>query len=184
MMTGLAVFSSQAQTSFGIRGGANLFHLAGEDVSESDYTNRVGFHAGIYASFLQSGPVAIEPGIYYSVKGAQNDDAINSRAVLDYVDVPLLFRFKFGEGFNVFAGPQLSFLTKSKFEGDWGDSTYSLETDAIKDTDAGVVVGLGYTLPQGFNVQGSYDFGMTPILKDSDLDIYNRGFKLSLGYSF
>lgn len=180
----LAGATANAQTGFGIRGGANFFNFGGEDVSENNYTNRAGFHAGVYASILGGGPITVEPGVFYSIKGTQNDDALNSRAVLDYVDVPVLVRFKIGEGFNVFGGPQVSFLTKSKFEGDLGGSTYSFNTDTVKETDAGLVFGLGYNLPQGFNIQGSYDYGMTPIFKDSDADVYNRGFKVSLGYTF
>lgn len=180
----LTVAGANAQSGFGIRGGANFFNFGGEDVSENDYTNRAGFHAGIYASFLGEGPVTLEPGVFYSIKGTQNDDGINSRAVLDYVDVPVLVRFRLGEGFNIFGGPQVSFLAKSKFEGDFGDSTISFDTDAVQSTDAGLVVGVGYNLPQGFNIQGSYDYGMTPVFKDSDADVFNRGFKVSLGYTF
>ncbi|SEG41995.1 porin family protein [Algoriphagus boritolerans] len=176
--------NAKAQSGIGIRGGASFFNFGGEDVSENDYTNRAGFHAGIYASILGAGPVSIEPGVYYSVKGTQNDDIANTRAILDYVDVPVLLRLKFGEGFNVFAGPQVSFLTNSRFEGDFGGSTLSLDTDSIKDTDAGLVFGLGYNLPKGLNIQGSYDYGMTPLFKNSDADVYNRGFKVSLGYTF
>jgi hypothetical protein len=91
---------------------------------------------------------------------------------------------KFGDGFNVFGGPQVSFLTNSKFEGDFGGSTVSIDTNNIKDTDAGLVFGLGYNLPKGINIQGSYDYGLTPIFKDSNADVYNRGFKVSLGYTF
>jgi len=180
----LTVSAANAQSGFGIRGGANFFNFGGSDVSENDYTNRVGFHAGIYATILPEGPVSVEPGVFYSVKGSQNDDGLDSRAVLDYVDVPVLVRFRIGEGFNLFAGPQISFLTNSKFEGEFGGSTLSFDTDEIKSTDAGLVFGLGYNLPQGFNVQGSYDYGLTPIFKDSDSDVFNRGFKVSLGYTF
>lgn len=172
-----------AQSGLGIRGGVNFFNFGGADVSENDYTNRAGFHAGIYGSF-GGGAVAIEPGVFYSVKGTQNKDAINSRAVLDYVDVPVLIRLRAGEGFNIFAGPQLSFLTRSKFEGDFGDSTVSLETENVNSMDAGVVFGLGYNLPKGINIQGSYDYGLNPVFKNSDADVYNRGFKISLGYTF
>lgn len=181
ILTGL---SANAQSGFGVRGGANFFNFGGDDVSENDYTNRTGFHAGIYASILGGGPISIEPGIYYSIKGTQNDDAANTRAVLDYVDVPLLLRLKFGDGFNLFGGPQVSFLVNSKFEGDFAGSTVSLNTNNIKETDAGLVFGLGYNLPKGMNIQGSYDYGFTPIFKNSDADVYNRGFKLSLGYTF
>jgi hypothetical protein len=180
----LAFSAANAQSGFGIRGGANFFNFGGSDVKENDYTNRVGFHAGVYATILPEGPVSIEPGVFYSVKGTQNDDVLDSRAIFDYIDVPVLVRFRVGEGFNLFAGPQVSFLTKSKFEGNFGSSTVSINTDEVKNTDAGLVVGLGYNLPQGFNIQGSYDYGMTPIFKNSDADVYNRGFKVSLGYTF
>ncbi|MDX5338425.1 MAG: PorT family protein [Cyclobacteriaceae bacterium] len=175
---------ASAQSSVGFRGGVNMFNFGGSDVSENSYTNRVGFHAGVYADLMSESAISIEPGIFYSVKGTQNDDAINSRAILNYVDIPVLFRLRVGEGFNVFAGPQFSFLSGSKFEGDFGDSTVSLDTDSIKDNDSAIVFGLGYNLPKGFNIQGSYDYGLTPIFKNSDADVYNRGFKVSLGYSF
>jgi hypothetical protein len=98
LILSLAVFSglsAKAQSGIGIRGGANFFNFGGEDVSENDYTNRAGFHAGVYASIFGGSAISIEPGIYYSVKGTQNDDALNSRAILDYVDVPVLVRLKF-----------------------------------------------------------------------------------------
>lgn len=179
----VTLFSAQAQSGIGFRGGMNFFNFGGNDVSENNYTNRAGFHAGAYAS-IGGGVVAIEPGIFYSVKGTQNEDAINSRAVLDYVDVPVLVRLRAGEGFNIFAGPQLSFLTRSKIEGDFRGSTVSLETSNIRETDTGLVFGVGYNMPKGFNIQGSYDYGLTPVFKDSNADVYNRGFKLSLGYTF
>ncbi len=183
-VSALTAAGASAQSSFGIRGGANFFNFAGDDVSENDYNNRVGFHAGVYASLFGEDILSVEPGVFYSVKGTQNDDAFDSRAVLDYVDVPVLVRFRMGEGFNVFAGPQLSFLTNSKFEGDFGGSTVSLDTESVKETDAAIVFGVGYNMPHGFNVQGSYDYGLSPIFKDSDADVYNRGFKVSLGYTF
>ena len=69
-----------------------------------------------------------------SLKGTQNDDAVNSRAVLDYVEVPLLLRMYVSDRFNLFAGPQVSFLTESKSESDFGGSTVSIFTNSIKDT--------------------------------------------------
>lgn len=183
-LTILIATSASAQSGIGIRGGASFFNFGGDDVAENDYTNRTGFHAGVYASILGDNAISIEPGVYYSVKGTQNKDLANTRSVLDYVDVPLLVRLKVGEGFNFFGGPQVSFLVKSKFEGDFGNSTVSLNTNNIKESDVGMVFGIGYNLPKGVNVQGSYDYGLTPIFKNSTADVYNRGFKVSLGYTF
>ncbi len=182
---------SQAQVSrtdiaagAGVRGGVNFFNFGGSDASGNDYSNRAGFHLGVYTNLFLGQRIAIEPGAYYSLKGTQNQDLANSRAVLGYIDVPLLLRFYLAGGFNVFVGPQASFLTNSSFEGDLFGSTFSYDTEAISKTDLGFVMGLGYNLAKGLNLQGSYDFGTSPVFKDSDADIYNRGFKVSLGYAF
>ncbi|SHN27974.1 Outer membrane protein beta-barrel domain-containing protein [Cyclobacterium lianum] len=175
---------NSGKSGFGLRGGASLFNWSGEDISSNDYTNRVGFHAGVFANSFVGDRFSIEPGLYYSVKGTQNDDLVNSRAVLNYLDLPVLFRFYATEGVNFFAGPQASLLLGSTFEADALGNTYGWETDAINDLDAGLVVGLGYNLPVGLNLQASYDLGLTPVFKDTDADVYNRGFKLSAGISF
>jgi hypothetical protein len=127
---------------------------------------------------------SIEPGAYYSVKGTQNNDIANTRAVLNYIDVPILLRFYATDGLNIFAGPQGSILLGSRFEGDILGNVVGWETNAVNDIDAGVVFGLGYNLPIGLNLQASYDLGLTPVFRDSEANIYNRGFKVSLGYSF
>lgn len=176
--------ASEQRSSFGVRGGINLFNWGGSDIESNDYTNRVGFHAGVFANMFVVDNFAIEPGVYYSVKGTQNDDFADSRAILNYLDVPILLRFYATDGLNFFAGPQGSILLGSKFEADLLGNTIGWNTDAINDIDAGVVFGLGYNLPVGLNLQASYDLGLTPIFKDSDVDVYNRGFKVSLGLSF
>lgn len=176
--------ASEQQATFGIRGGVNFFNWNGGDAPIQDYTNRAGFHAGIYGNMFVTDRFSIEPGAYYSVKGTQNDDAFNSRAILNYIDVPILLRFYATDGLNIFAGPQGSILLGSRFEGDVLGNVVGWETNAVNDIDAGLVFGLGYNLPIGLNLQASYDLGLTPVFKDSDANVYNRGFKVSLGYSF
>lgn len=176
--------ASEQRANFGVRGGVSFFNWNGGEAAIEDYTNRAGFHAGLYGNMFVTDRFSIEPGAYYSVKGTQNDDMTNSRAVLTYIDVPILLRFYATEGLNIFAGPQGSILLGSRFEGDAFGTTFGWDTNSVNDIDAGMVFGLGYNLPIGLNIQGSYDLGLTPVFKDSDASIYNRGFKLSLGYSF
>ena len=184
LLLGTVAVQAQNESGFGVRGGANFFTWGGSDVSSNDYNNRVGFHAGFYGNGFISDRFSIEPGLYYSVKGTQTDDMVNSRAVLDYVDLPVLFRIYATDGVNLFFGPQASVLVGSSFEADALGNTYGWDTDNISDFDAAVVVGVGYNLPKGLNLQASYDFGINPVFKDSDASVYNRGFKLSAGISF
>ncbi|RZS98407.1 outer membrane protein with beta-barrel domain [Cecembia calidifontis] len=186
----ISVSISHAQSSqrdrggFGVRGGVNFSTFGGGDIAEDDYSQRTGFHAGLYNSFYFGSVIALEPGVYYSVKGTRNNDFVNSRAVLNYVDIPVLLRLHLTEGLNVFGGPQASFLTSSTFEGDLFGSTISFDTDNVRERDFGMVLGIGYNLPKGLNVQGTYNYGLSPVFKNSNVDVFNRGFQISLGYTF
>jgi len=175
---------SEREAGFGLRGGLSFFNWGGQDISSNGYTNRTGFHAGVYGNSFIGERFSVEPGIYYAVKGTQNEDLVNSRAVLNYLDSPLLFRLYATDAVNLFFGPQASLLLGSSFEADALGNTYDWETDAINDLDASVVVGLGYNPAGGLNFQVGYDFGLVPVFKDSDADVFNRGFKVSVGIGF
>ena len=69
---------SQAQTTFGIRGGVNLFNLNGEQPGGGDLDNKlkVGFNAGVNAEIPVGTDFYLQPGVLFSQKGAKgkNDD--------------------------------------------------------------------------------------------------------------
>ncbi|MCL6260738.1 PorT family protein [Aquiflexum sp. TKW24L] len=175
---------SDKKGGLGIRAGAGFFSFGGEDASNNDYDNRIGYHVGLYNTFFLGSSIAIEPGVFYSIKGTQNEDFANSRAVLNYVDIPVLLRLYVTDGLNIFLGPQVSFLTSSKFEGDLFGSTVAFDTESVRSTDMGMLLGVGYNLPKGLNIQASYNYGLSPVFKNSNVDVYNRGYQLSLGFTF
>jgi len=174
----------ESRLGIGIRGGVNFSTFGGGDIQDDDYSNRTGFSTGLYATVPLLPFLAVEPGVFYSVRGTQNNDFANSRAILGYVDVPVLARLYLGDSFNLFAGPQVSFLQSSLFEGDLFGSTVGFDTDAVRESDFGAVVGIGFNPAKGLNVQGSYNYGMQPVFKNSNIDVYNRGFTISVGYTF
>ncbi|GHB35147.1 porin family protein [Mongoliitalea lutea] len=174
----------ESRLGIGIRGGVNFSTFGGGDIQDDDYSNRTGFSTGLYATVPLLPFLAVEPGVFYSVRGTQNNDFANSRAILGYVDVPVLARLYLGDSFNLFAGPQVSFLQSSRFEGDLFGSTVGFDTDAVRESDFGAVVGIGFNPAKGLNVQGSYNYGMQPVFKNSNIDVYNRGFTISVGYTF
>ncbi len=168
-------YQQKADAQTGVRVGLNYPDIEG--VSSQAHT---GFHAGMYAKINFLGIVALEPGLQYSQKGCKVDDAgTNATDRLHYIDVPLLIRLGVFPMVNIFAGPQASFLVARRYEG----STTFTETRGLKNYDMGGVVGLGVNLPLGFNVQGSYDFGLTSINYER-MDTKNSVFKLSLGKNF
>ena len=174
----LLIFSigliSSAQAQFGIRAGINSANF-----SDTNFDSRLGIHVGGYYK-LKAGLIAIEPGIQFSQKGykgtdLQSGDDVNER--LNYIDIPVLLRVNIIPAVNVFAGPQGSLLISRNYE--LGNSS-STSTEVVKGYDVGAVLGVGVVLPLGFNVQASYDLGLSS-LNYFDTDVKNRVFKFSLG---
>src|SRR6185312_15628584 len=133
-----SVSFAQTTPSFGVKAGilssgfrgdaANNFNsildLSNGKITTKDYT---GFFAGGYGNIPVTQNFSIEPGIYYSLKGYELDGAIsikglnflgaNAKAILQsqYVDIPVLLKGNFG-GFQIFAGPQISYLASANLK--------------------------------------------------------------------
>jgi hypothetical protein len=203
---------AQSTTSFGIRAGLTSSAMKGDAVNNLqnllDFTNgavttssHTGFFAGANASIPVSDLVSIEPGLYYSQKGYEMRGDLNLKGVeflganakakltSQYIDLPVLLKLNLN-GFQVFAGPQISYLTKADLKTTAGVLGFNLlnktmdATDQFNRWDAGVTGGIGYQFPNGFNVSASYDHGLSKVDANQNMDSYNRSFKIGLGFSF
>jgi len=161
----------------GVRGGLNYPNLTGID-SET-FT---GFHAGAYFKMNFLGLWAVEPGIMYSQKGFRSLSTAPGGVGTDRfhaIDVPVLVRFSVLPLVNIFAGPQASYLVGRDFNG----AVSFTNTDNLRNFDLSAVVGVGLNLPLGFNLQGSYDLGLTSVNYEGQ-PTYNNVVKISLGKDF
>lgn len=189
--------------SSGMRGDAvnsfnNLLDFTNGKVTTKDFT---GFFAGGYASIPMNSNLSFEPGIYYSLKGYEMDGSIglkgmdflgaNAKAVLQsqYVDVPVLLKGNF-RGFQIFAGPQISYLTQSNLKTTAGILGINLLNKSMDVTshfnrwDVGVTGGIGYQFTNGLNISASYDYGLSKVDANQSMNAFNRGVKLGIGMTF
>lgn len=203
---------AQTQPSFGVRAGISstgirgdasknldqLLNLSNGMVTTSDHN---GFFVGVYSNIPLSESFSVEPGIYYSQKGYQLNGNFNvkgldflgtsAKAVLlsQYIDIPVLLKANFG-GLQIFAGPQLSYLTKADLKttaGVFGINLLNKTMDAsaqFNKWDAGVTGGIGYQFSNGFNLMASYDYGLQKIDAGKSVNAFNRGIKLGVGVNF
>lgn len=189
--------------SFGMRGDAveNLNGLLDFADGMVSTRNRTGFYAGVNASIPLGAGVSIQPGLHYTQKGYEmaGDFAVkgmeflgaNAKAKLqnDYIDIPVLIKADLG-GFQVFAGPQFSYLASSKLRTTASVLGFSLlnETMDAKDQfnswDMGLTGGLGYQFKNGFNVAASYNYGLSKVDANKNIAGYNNGFKIGVGINF
>lgn len=207
--------AAQAQTtpSFGIKAGVVSSGMRGDAVdnlkSLLDFTNgkvttsnRTGIFVGGYANIPLSGGISVEPGIYYSQKGYEMKGELgikgieflgaNAKAQLkaDYIDVPILLKANVGSGFQIFAGPQFSYLSSAKLATKASVLGINLlnktfdATNQFNRWDMGVTAGVGYQFTNGMNISAAYDYGLSKVDANKNVNSYNNSFKVGIGLSF
>ena len=148
----------------GIKVGANFATLT--ELPNVD--TRTGLNFGAFFTIKFNDKIAIQGDVLYSQQGAEFDlDKVD----LDYVNVPIVFKYYLVKRLNLHVGPQFGFLVS-----DFDASEFE---DSYESTDVSGVVGLGLDLPLGFRVDGRYNFGLTEFLPD----VKNNVFSLSVGWS-
>jgi hypothetical protein len=203
---------AQSKTGFGIKAGVVNAGIKGEAANSLneliDYANgaittnnRTGFFAGVNAAIPVATNISIEPGLYYSQKGYEMRGELNikgaefiganakAQLTSHYVDLPLLLKGDFN-GFEIFAGPQVSYLTKADLRttaGVLGFNVFNRKMDATEELnrwDAGIKAGVGYQFKNGFNISAAYDHGLSKLDANKNFDAYNRAIKVGVGFKF
>ncbi|MEJ7677668.1 MAG: porin family protein [Segetibacter sp.] len=203
---------AQIKPSFGIRAGLSSAGIQGDAVNSLknmlDFSNgmvttgyRTGFFAGSYTTIAFNNMISLEPALYYSQKGYGLKGALNlkgadflganAKAQLNsqYIDIPVLLKANFN-GFQLFAGPQISYLVQADLHTTAGVLGINLLNRKINATnqfnrwDAGATGGIGYQFTNGINIMAAYDYGLSKADANKSLKSYNRSFKIGVGFGF
>jgi hypothetical protein len=171
--------SSYSTVQFGIKAGVNLAKLTNSGPEVFDY--RTGFHAGALAHIHITPSFAIQPELVYSLQGAKFSGGTDQ---FDYLNIPVLFQFLFGDGFRLQTGPQLGILTSAKFK----NASNNAETDVkklLRGTDFSWSFGASYLSSIGLGVDARYNLGITDItLEGTPEESKNRVWQFGLFYQF
>ncbi len=201
-----------AEVEIGVKGGIGSFNLAsnfqlyqlqfGADVYTPGLKSITSFQVGAFISFDISKNFALQPEIYYVMRGARADEffavigqEFKAKIKIDYIEIPLLLKYKTPLAHRMkpilFAGPYIGFrlnayhtvgLIELEREGDYKEQ--------VKNQYLGLVVGGGIE----FNLKsmklildGRYSFGVTSILEPEsvqpDQRLMPHSFVLMLGIS-
>ncbi|WP_327018593.1 porin family protein [Croceibacter atlanticus] len=194
LFTAIAAFgftSVQAQdgVSFGAKGGVNFAKLTGDDVEDAD--GRTSFHVGAIVEIPVSDRFSVQPEVLYSGQGLQSEeDGIESKIKLDYINVPVLAKFYLTDGLSLEGGPQFGFLVNDEFEiEDSNGNSIEVEDLDAASFDLGAALGLGYKFTNGLFLQGRYVLGLSNV-DDSEEegafedDLTNSTLQFSVGLQF
>jgi len=198
---------SAQDSKYGLIGGLNYSNVLG-DINQGDSDYRSSFHIGAFAEFPISEKIAFAPQIIYSSQGYKNssndfnfgniessvfagDSEYKGSRRLNYLNMPLLFKFNLTRKFSLDVGPQVGFLINDalvveKEEGILGLNQRTRDNNggAFK-LDYGLKLGVSYDINKKMFLQLDYFYGLSNIAKGNSSDIYanNSVFNLSVGYS-
>jgi hypothetical protein len=203
---------SQSNISFGGRVGLSSSGMRGNAVNNLnnllDFGNGMiktgnvtGFFAGTYATIPLDNVISLEPALYYSQKGYELKGELNlkgmdflganakAQLLSQYIDLPVLLKANLG-GLQIFAGPQFSYLAHADLKTTAGALGFNLlnskidATDQFNRWDAALIGGIGYKFSNGVNLMASYDYGLSKIDANSNVNAYNNSVKIGLGINF
>jgi hypothetical protein len=197
----LVTVSINAQASFGVKGGVNFASIMGETPNGLRY--RTSFNVALVAEIETSSNTSIQPEIMYSgqgfhfdggrVGGINGEDIPEDNYKLDYLNIPVVFKYYINDELTLESGPQVGFLLSSTTENGTIDS--DTLNDNLTTASFDFVLGFGYKFDNGFNLNARYIAGLTNIWKGYvktpppgywyyDYGKRNSVFQLTLGYYF
>lgn len=157
-LAGLSCLSCNAQVQFGVKAGANFSTLTGSDVSGAK--TKVGFQGGVLVGVPLAGSFCLQPEVNYSMQGAKaSTSGADFSLSQNYLNVPVLFKYKHESGFFAETGPQIGFLMSAKLSG--GGNSVDVKSDC-KSTDFSWAFGLGYLVKSvNAGIDARYNLGLT-----------------------
>lgn len=178
-----AIGTAKAQVQFGIKAGANISTIAGEDADEAKM--KIGVNAGAFARLSIAESFKIQPEIVYSTQGTQfketfEGEKFETKLNFSYINVPVMFQYHTASGFYAETGPQLGILASAKVKEDGESEDIK---DELKSIDFAWGLGVGYQFAQGFGVNGRYNFGLSN-LPEEDGKFRNGVFQVGVFYVF
>jgi hypothetical protein len=171
---------ASAQVQFGVKAGANIANLVGDDADGAK--SKFGFNAGAFVEIPAGEKFSVKPELVYSLQGAKaDDDGDDSKLNLSYLNIPVLAKYNITEGFFAETGPQFGFLMSAKAKE--GDDDADVK-DFYKGFDFSWGLGLGYELPEGFGFNARYNLGLSKIDEEGEAKVKNGVFQVGVFYKF
>ena len=174
LVTGATFFDTsdavaQGRVRTGLKGGLNASSLFYDGQGVSDKSERIGFHAGVFAQIPVGEFVAVQPELLYMTKGASaNYNVLGFNGTntfrLNYAELPVLATFKLGQAVELQAGPYVGYLLNSNINsnGDFGTGTSAINRNNFNKVDYGIAGGLNIYFGKVF-VGARYEQGLQRI---------------------
>lgn len=174
----------------GIAGGLNITNTVDAYNADFSTSSVAGAHVGLTFELPIVYPLSFAPEFLFSQKGYKAETPNGTfRSRTNFIDIPLLAKFRVTRGFNIVAGPQLTFQTSTRNTYDDGFSTiYRNNYDNVRDKSyVSGLIGLGIDLNRNTELRFRYALDLSQNRGDfnSSLpDFRNQVFQVGIGFKF
>jgi hypothetical protein len=155
--------NAQVHIQIGPKVGINIANITGDDATFVGQTldSKTGFSGGIFSMFQFGNIFAVQPEVYYTMKGATlSYMGADITFTFDYIEVPLLLKVIIPvEDSNIrpsiVAGPVLGFNTTAEVKGEANGQTATEDiSDDVQSTDFSLLFGGGIGFMLGIHELG------------------------------
>jgi hypothetical protein len=176
--------------SVGIEGGVSLANTVSSYNTGYSTSGIVGFNAGLVANIPLVYPLSFQPEVLFSQKGYQantTDGILTQRN--NYIDIPLLAKFRIVRGFNFLVGPQINIPLASTTTFDNG-FTVDRETYYNDNSNKSYIsgaFGVSIDLNQNVDIHARYLIDLTSNTYDQNSpipDYRNQVWQFGIGIKF
>ena len=198
-----SVFTFSQEIKFGAKVGLNLSNLRGDYPTGIDeHNSKIGFHIGGFAEYEINEKFTLQPELLFSTQGntygykdyyggGSYYDGADYNLKLNYLNLPIILKYKIIEKLSIDFGPQIGYLMSAKTKIDVTEDSrdpsqnYSVEIDMLNDgtynfggttvqgkasanrLDFSLNLGTSYDITEKIFLQGRYNFGLSTVDKNS-----------------
>jgi opacity protein-like surface antigen len=198
-----SVFAFSQEIKFGAKIGLNLSNLRGDYPTGIDeHNSKIGFHIGGFAEYEINDKFTLQPELLFSTQGntygykdyyggGSYYDGADYNLKLNYLNLPVIVKYKIIEKLSIDFGPQIGYLMSAKTKIDVTEDSrdpsqnYSVEIDMLNDgtynvggttiqtkasvnrLDFSLNLGASYDITEKIFLQGRYNFGLSTVDKNS-----------------
>src|SRR6185312_11589633 len=112
----LATAASAQSLQFGVKAGANFSNVNGDGLQGTSTSSLVGINGGVYLGLGFTDNLSLQPELVYSMQGFKEPDGNGGTATQteNYLNIPVLLKYKLPVGVYFETGPQVGFLMGAK----------------------------------------------------------------------
>ncbi|MFD0988598.1 porin family protein [Mariniflexile jejuense] len=155
------------EVKYGVRGGYNISNLDFNTTPQITNKHRNSFYIGFFGDMRLSKTVALVPELQFSAEGANVE-----KWHLDYIQAPILVKFRLSEKLRFGIGPQVG-LKINKVDDGQKNMAYS------------GVAAIDYKLTHMLFADLRYTYGITNVFDDYlPFEAKNTNIQIGVGYKF